>query len=42
MLVEGLEEGLLILGWVMMWRPIDILLFEYWESHLGQRRLKHI
>ena len=42
MLVEGLEEGLLILGWVMMWRPIDILLFEHWESHLDHARLKRL
>ena len=42
MLVEGLEDGLLILGWVMMWRPIDILLFEHWESHLDHARLKRL
>ena len=32
-LVQGIEEGLLILGWVAMWRPVEILLFEHWESH---------
>lgn len=42
MLAEGLEEGLLILGWVMMWRPIDILLFEHWESHLGHATLRRL
>jgi hypothetical protein len=25
-------EGLLILGWVALWRPMEILLFERWES----------
>lgn len=33
-LAKGLGEGLLILGWVAMWRPVEILLFEHWESHL--------
>ena len=42
LLVQGLDEGLLILGWVMMWRPIDILLFEHWESHLDHARLKRL
>ena len=32
--IQGLAEGLLILGWVSMWRPVEILLFEHWESHL--------
>ena len=40
--MQGLNEGLLILGWVMMWRPIDILLFEHWESHLDHGRLKRL
>jgi hypothetical protein len=25
-----LQEGLLILGWVAMWRPIEILLYDWW------------
>ena len=25
-----LAEGLLILGWVAMWRPLQILLYEWW------------
>jgi hypothetical protein len=29
----GFAEGLLILGWVAMWRPIEILLYAHWESH---------
>lgn len=24
------DEGLLILGWVAMWRPIEILLYDWW------------
>jgi hypothetical protein len=24
------EEGLLIIGWVAMWRPIELLLYDWW------------
>jgi hypothetical protein len=38
----GLAEGLLILGWVAMWRPIEILLYEHWESHLDHAVLERL
>ena len=41
-LVQGLSEGLLILGWVAMWRPVEILLFEHWESHLDHAMLERL
>lgn len=41
-LVQGLGEGLLILGWVAMWRPVEILLFEHWERHLDHAMLKRL
>ena len=41
-LAQGLGEGLLILGWVAMWRPVDILLFEHWESHLDHAMLDRL
>jgi hypothetical protein len=25
-----IDEGLLILGWVAMWRPIEVLLYDWW------------
>ena len=25
-----LQEGLLILGWVAMWRPLQVLLYDWW------------
>jgi hypothetical protein len=25
-----IREGLVILGWVAMWRPIDMLLYDWW------------
>lgn len=33
-----LPEGLLILGWVAMWRPVEIFLYDWWPV-LGQGRI---
>lgn len=30
---EVLGEGLLILAWVALWRPLEMALFERWEAH---------
>lgn len=30
MLVQIIKEGLLISGWVAMWRPIQIFLYDWW------------
>lgn len=30
------DEGLLILGWVAMWRPIEVLLYDWWP--IARRR----
>ena len=27
---EVLKEGLVILGWVAMWRPLQIFLYDWW------------
>ena len=35
-------EGLLILGWVVLWRPAEILLFERWESRQQRLLLKRL
>jgi hypothetical protein len=35
---EILAEGLLILGWVAMWRPVEIFLYDWWPE-LGKHRL---
>jgi hypothetical protein len=32
------REGLLIAGWVAMWRPLEIFLYDWWPI-LGQQRL---
>ena len=34
---RGLNEGLLIVGWVAMWRPIELLLYDWWPQ-LQKRR----
>jgi hypothetical protein len=30
---EVLEEGLIIIGWVALWRPAEIFLYEWWPLH---------
>jgi hypothetical protein len=43
--LEAMREGLLILGWVALWRPVEILLFERWESAHERallQRLAHV
>lgn len=34
-----IEEGFLISGWVAMWRPIEVFLYEWWP--IRRRRLIH-
>jgi hypothetical protein len=34
----GSSEGLSILGWVAMWRPVEIFLYDWWPE-IGKRRL---
>jgi len=36
---QGVGEGLLVLGWVALWRPIDMLLFERFESRQERQLL---
>lgn len=33
-----LRESMLIIGWVAMWRPLEILLYDWWPI-VGERRL---
>ena len=33
-----LSEGLLILGWVAMWKPVEVFLYDWWPE-LGKQRL---
>jgi hypothetical protein len=34
---EILTEGLLIVGWVAMWRPLEIFLYDWWPIHRTQQ-----
>lgn len=36
---EIIREGLVIIGWVAMWRPLELLLYDWWPL-LGERRLR--
>ncbi len=36
---EVLAEGLLILAWVALWRPIETIVFDSWESRDERRML---
>lgn len=38
-LADVLGEGLLILGWVALWRPAEYLLFDTWEQRQSRRVL---
>lgn len=35
---EVLQEGLVIIGWVALWRPAEIFLYEWWPLHRHRRR----
>ncbi|HWT16514.1 MAG TPA: hypothetical protein VN581_12070 [Patescibacteria group bacterium] len=37
-----IDEGLLILGWVALWRPLDILLFDRFELRAGLRLIERL
>lgn len=40
---EGMfAEGLLIIGWVALWRPVEIFLYDWWPIFRRQRRLAAI
>ena len=40
--VEILREGLIIAGWVAMWRPIQIFLYEWWPIVRRRRMLQNL
>lgn len=37
-----LHEGVMIMGWVAMWRPLDILLYEWWPLLADARLFSRI
>jgi hypothetical protein len=41
-LIHFFSEGLIIAGWVSLWHPIEILLYEWWPYWRENRLLQHI
>jgi hypothetical protein len=44
-LVDIFKEGLLIIGWVAMWRPLEIFLYDWWPIYYSRNifeKLSHI
>lgn len=39
---EMLSEGLQIIGWVALWRPVQIFLYDWWPIYRRQRRYRQI
>lgn len=39
---ELLAEGLLIIGWVALWRPVEMFLYDWWPLLRRQRRFQSI
>lgn len=39
---QVIGEGLLILSWIVLWRPAELLLFERWENHQQHRLLARL
>ncbi|MDZ8053728.1 MAG: hypothetical protein RMX68_027010 [Aulosira sp. ZfuVER01] len=37
MFANIVTEGLLILGWVAMWRPLEMFLYDWWPIHRTQQ-----
>lgn len=36
------EEGFLIIGWVALWRPVEILLYDWWPMYDRRRKIARI
>jgi hypothetical protein len=41
-LLNYLREGLIIGGWVAMWRPLEILLYDWWPVRAERRVLERL
>ena len=39
---QVLREGLIIMGWVAMWRPLDALLYDWWPLVRQRRRCERV
>jgi hypothetical protein len=41
-IVEVVHEGLAVLGWVSMWRPLEILLYDWWPIRRERRACQRL
>jgi hypothetical protein len=41
-LAGGIREGLLIVGWVAMWRPLEVFLYDWWPIRAEARLLRRL
>jgi hypothetical protein len=39
---DVIREGLLIIGWVAMWRPLEVFLFDWWPIRAEGRLLQRL
>ena len=39
---EVLKESLIIIGWVAMWRPLEIYLYDWWPLRAERRNLQRL
>lgn len=39
---QAFREGFLIIGWVALWRPVEILLYDWWPIAENRRKIKRI
>jgi hypothetical protein len=40
--LEVLHEGLLVVGWVSMWKPMEIFLYEWWPIRRERRACRRL
>lgn len=41
-IIEVIHEGLAVLGWISMWKPLEILLFDWWPIRREQRACRRL
>ena len=40
--IEIIHEGLSVLGWVSMWKPMEIFLYEWWPIRRERRACRRL
>jgi hypothetical protein len=41
-LAHAFQEGFLIIGWVALWRPVEILLYDWWPITEERKKIKRL